>query len=216
MSVFDVVVIDYGLGNLLSVRRGLESAGATVTVTSDPDIVLAGTRVVLPGVGAFARGMGELSRQGLDQVVQAVAKKGTPLLGICLGMQMLFETSEEFGQTAGLGLIPGRVIAVPTAESNGQPLKVPHIGWNGLRLSGGRASWAGTMLADTPEGAPCYFVHSFMGEPSNEGDRAADCLYGDRRISAAVQRDNVQGCQFHPEKSGPAGLTMLRRFVHAS
>jgi glutamine amidotransferase len=215
VSALDVAVIDYGLGNLLSVRRGLESAGAVVTVTSDPEVVLAAPRVVLPGVGAFGRGMSELSRGGLDLVVKAVAQKGTPLLGICLGMQMLFETSEEFGRTAGLGLIPGRVIAVPSAETTGQPLKVTHIGWNALKRSGGRASWAGTMLADVDEGAACYFVHSFMGAPANFGDRVADCAYGDQLISAAVQRDNVQGCQFHPEKSGPAGLAMLKRFVHS-
>lgn len=215
MSAPGVVVVDYGLGNLLSVRRGLESAGAVVTVTSDPEAVLAAPRVVLPGVGAFGRGMSELSREGLDQVVRAVAKKGTPLFGICLGMQMLFETSEEFGDTPGLGLIPGRVIAVPSSETDGQPLKVPHIGWNGLRLAGGRTSWAGTWLADIEVGAPCYFVHSFMGEPANEADRVADCSYGDRRILAAVQRDNVQGCQFHPEKSGPTGLSILKRFVRA-
>ncbi len=215
MSALSVVVVDYGLGNLLSVRRGLESAGATVNVTSDPDAVLSAPRVVLPGVGAFARGMGELSRQGMDQVVKEVAKKGTPLLGICLGMQMLFETSEEFGQTAGLGLIPGNVIAVPSVESTGQPLKVPHIGWNALRLSPGRPSWTGTILADIEPGAACYFVHSFMGEPTDTADRVADCEYGDQRISAAVRRGNVQGCQFHPEKSGPTGLRILKRFVRS-
>ncbi len=215
MSAFDVVVVDYGLGNLLSVRRGLESAGATVTVSSDPETVLSAPRVVLPGVGAFARGMQELSAHGLDQVVQAVARKGTPLLGICLGMQMLFETSEEFGQTVGLGLIPGRVVAVRPADAAGHALKVPHIGWNALTLSAGRSSWAGTMLADIVPGAACYFVHSFMGEPSDPMDRVADCEYGDHLICAAVQRDNVQGCQFHPEKSGPVGLQILKRFVHS-
>lgn len=215
MSVFDVVVVDYGLGNLLSVRRGLESAGARVTVSADPEVVVSAPRVVLPGVGAFARGMAELSAHGLGEAVRAVAKNGTPLLGICLGMQMLFETSEEFGQTEGLGLMPGRVVAIPAVDTAGHALKVPHIGWSTLTLSPGRLSWADTMLADTGSAAACYFVHSFMGEPANLSDRVADCEYGGQRITAAVQRDNVQGCQFHPEKSGPVGLGILKRFVHS-
>lgn len=215
MSAPDVVVVDYGLGNLLSVRRGLESAGAVVTVTSDPAVVLSASRVVLPGVGAFGRGMEELRGKGLHDVVREVARKGTPLLGICLGMQMLFDSSDEFGESDGLGLMPGRVVAVPSTDPNGEPLKVPHIGWNALALSGGRTSWAGTTLADSEPGEACYFVHSFMGEPTNIADRVADCHYGAQRITAVVQRDNVQGCQFHPEKSGPVGLRILRRFVRS-
>lgn len=215
MSAMDVVVVDYGLGNLLSVRRGFESSGATVTVTSDPAVILAAPRLVLPGVGAFARGMEELCANGLDDVVREVARKGTPVLGICLGMQMLFETSEEFGRSAGLGLLPGRVIPVPATAADGAALKIPHIGWSGLIPSAGRVSWVGTVLEDVEQGAACYFVHSFMGDPADPSDRVADCRYGDQLISAAVQRDNVQGCQFHPEKSGPVGLTILERFLRA-
>ena len=142
MSKQDVVVIDYGVGNLLSVSRGLEHCGAAVTVTSEAEIILAATRVVLPGVGAFANGMAELARNGLDQVVLEVASHGTPLLGICLGMQMLFDQSEEFGDTPGLGLIPGKVVTVPSTTIDGGHQKVPHIGWNALHEGTGSSTCA--------------------------------------------------------------------------
>ena len=214
MNKSDVAVIDFGVGNLLSVRRGLENSGATVSVTADPDSILSADRVVLPGVGAFADGMAELKRQGLDEVVREVASRGTPLLGICLGMEMLLEESEEFGATEGLGLIPGRVIQVPDTADDGDPVKIPHIGWSALALPPGRASWNGTLLENVTEGSAVYFVHSFMAVPTDPRDRIADCIYGGRRISAVVGRDNVMGCQFHPEKSGQVGLSVLSRFLN--
>lgn len=213
MKTPEVVVIDYGVGNLLSVRRGLESCGATVSVTSDPAAILAAPRVVLPGVGAFANGMAALSRRGLDDVVREVAAKGVPLLGICLGMQMLLDTSEEFGATKGLGLIPGRVIAVPAKAADGSTRKTPHIGWSALQLSEGRENWAGTSLEAVKPGESVYFVHSFAAVPIEPGHRVADCVYGGTLLSAAIRRENVQGCQFHPEKSGQVGLRILDRFV---
>lgn len=209
----EVAVIDYGMGNLLSVRRGLEHCGATVNVTADCDAILAASRVVLPGVGAFADGMAELRRRQLDAVVREVAARGTVLLGICLGMQMLLEESEEFCTTAGLGLIPGRVVPVPSTTNDGHAQKIPHIGWNALELPDGRGDWRGTLLDTTPIGASVYFVHSFMAAPASPGHRIADCLYGGRRVSAAIGRDNVIGCQFHPEKSGEVGLGILKRFL---
>ncbi|MBT6053016.1 MAG: imidazole glycerol phosphate synthase subunit HisH, partial [Candidatus Scalindua sp.] len=138
MSKNEVAVIDYGVGNILSVTRGLEHCGAKVKVTSSPEEILAASRVVLPGVGAFANGMAELRRTGLDDVVREVATKETPLLGICLGMQMLLDESEEFGTNQGLGLIPGKVIAIPSTTIDGHPQKIPHIGWNSLVLPEGR------------------------------------------------------------------------------
>ncbi len=213
MSMPDVVVIDYGVGNLLSVRRGLEHCGATVTVTSDPEAILSAVRVVLPGVGAFADGMAELRRQGLDSVIRKVAAQGTPLLGICLGMQMLLDESEEYGTTAGLGLIPGRVVPVPSITTDCHPQKIPHIGWNTLVLPQGRASWKGTLLQEIGPGEAVYFVHSFMASPTSPEHRIADCLYGGISVSAAIGRENVFGCQFHPEKSGEVGLRILNSFM---
>jgi imidazole glycerol-phosphate synthase subunit HisH len=209
----EIVVVDYGLGNLLSVRRGLEHCGAMVTVTSDPDIILSAPRVVLPGVGAFSDGMSELRSQGLDNVVLEVASRGTPLLGICLGMQMLLDESDEFGTTEGLGLIPGRVIPIPATTILGDSQKIPHIGWNNLVFSKGLKSWCGGLLQETNPGEAVYFVHSFMVVPDNPDHRIADCLYGGIFVSAAIGRDNIYGCQFHPEKSGEVGLKVLRRFL---
>lgn len=211
--MIEVTVIDYGVGNLLSVSRALEHCGARVTITSDAAAILTSARVVLPGVGAFADGMAALQAQGLDTVVRQVAATGTPLLGICLGMQMLFDESEEFGATAGLGLIPGRVVHIPAPTTTGEPHKIPHIGWNELVLPARRDAWQSGLFADIEPGEAVYFVHSFMAEPASPELRLADCHYGGIPISAAVKRDNVMGCQFHPEKSGEVGLKILRRFI---
>ena len=211
----DVVVIDYGMGNLLSVRRGFEHCGATVTVTDDPGAILSASRVVLPGVGAFGDGMTELRRRGLDKVLRDVAAGGKPLLGICLGMQMLLDESDEFGKTAGLGLIPGRVIPIPATTVEGSLHKIPHVGWNELVLSPRQKDWKDTPLGDLTVGDAVYFVHSFMADPTDSRHRVADCLYGGIRVSAAIGRENVFGCQFHPEKSGEIGLKVLKRFLAA-
>jgi glutamine amidotransferase len=211
----DVAVIDYGVGNLLSVSRALEHCGARVAITSDPAEIRKAPRVVLPGVGAFADGMAALRRHGLDEVTREIAAAGTPLLGICLGMQMLLDASEEFGTTQGLAILPGRVVQVPATTSSGEPQKIPHIGWNELVRGGHRASWDGSALQDIRPGDAVYFVHSYMAMPTNESHRLADCMYGGIAISAAVQKDNVTGCQFHPEKSGAVGLRVLDRFLRS-
>jgi imidazole glycerol-phosphate synthase subunit HisH len=213
MADADVAVIDYGVGNLLSVRRALEHCGAVVSVTADPEVILGSPRVVLPGVGAFARGMAELTRLGLKAVVSQAVARGRPLLGICLGMEMLLDESEEFGVTAGLGLIPGRVVAVPAATAHGRPQKIPHIGWAGLTFPQGCDTWTGTLLQDIGREEALYFVHSFMACPQDPADRLADALYGDLRVCAVVARGKVFGCQFHPEKSGEVGLRILRAFL---
>jgi glutamine amidotransferase len=209
----DVVVIDYGVGNLLSVSRGLEHCGASVLVSNDPEIILTAPRIVLPGVGAFRDAMAELHRRNLDDVVRAFARQGKPLLGICLGMQLLLDESEEFGVTAGLGLIPGRVIPIPTSTSDGRPQKVPHIGWSELSLPDGRGSWDGTLLQGMGASEAFYFVHSFMAAPEDSSHRVADCQYGGAAVSAVIGRANIHGCQFHPEKSGTAGLKVLKHFL---
>ena len=206
-------MVDYGLGNLLSVRRALEHCGATVKVTSDSDIILSASRVVLPGVGAFADGMAELQSQGLDTIVREVVTQGSFLLGICLGMQMLLDESEEFGITEGLGLIPGRVVPIPAINLDGHSQKIPHIGWNSLALSEGLKNWESGLLQHINPGEAVYFVHSFMAKPTNAFHCLADCAYGGRTVSAVIQKDNVFGCQFHPEKSGEVGLKVLRSFL---
>lgn len=213
MSAPEVTVIDYGVGNLLSVQRGLEHCGAIVTLTSDPDQILAAKRVVLPGVGAFCNAMHALERLGLVMVIRELAQRKTPLLGICLGMQLLLEESEEFGVTAGLGLIPGRVIPVPDKTLSGATQKIPHIGWSALHPSNTSAGWHQTLLQDNCPGEAAYFVHSFMAIPTNPAHRLADCLYGGHKIAATIGRGQITGCQFHPEKSGEVGLKILRRLI---
>jgi len=213
MSAPEVTVIDYGVGNLLSVQRGLEHCGAKVTLTADPEQILAAKRAVLPGVGAFANAMQALERLSLVAVIRELAHRQTPLLGICLGMQLMLEESEEFGVTAGLGLIPGRVIPVPVQTLSDETQKIPHIGWSALQLSCASRGWSGTLLQDNRPGEAAYFVHSFMAVPSDPAYRIAECVYGGHLVPAAIGRDQITGCQFHPEKSGEVGLKILRRFI---
>jgi glutamine amidotransferase len=213
MSVPEVTVIDYGVGNLLSVQRGLEHCGAKVILTADPKKILAAKRVVLPGVGAFANAMQALASLGLVAVIRELAQHEIPLLGICLGMQLLLEESNEFGLTAGLSLIPGRVIAIPDFTVSGSRQKIPHIGWNSLKPAYVTEDWHHTLLEDNEPGEAAYFVHSFMAVPTNKAHRIADCLYGGHKIAAVISRDKITGCQFHPEKSGEVGLKVLRRFI---
>jgi glutamine amidotransferase len=207
-----VAIVDYGIGNLLSVQRAFEHNGAEVAFVHDADEIARAPRLVLPGVGAFADGMKGLAERGLDQAVVEFARSGKPMMGICLGMQMLASESEEFGTHKGLGLVPGRVVPVPAAARNGKPHKIPHIGWSGLSPSAG-ASWRGSILAGTPEGTAAYLVHSFHLVPDDPAHLLADCFYGGHRITAAVRAGNIFGCQFHPEKSGPAGLRILAAFL---
>ena len=212
MNVSEIVVIDYGVGNLLSVQRGLEHCGANVTLTADPEKILAAKRVVLPGVGAFGSAMEALHNLDLVEVIRDVANKQIRLLGICLGMQLLFEESEEFGITAGLGLIPGRVLPIPMRTESGESQKIPHIGWSSLQLPDGLNGWNETLLQDNHPSEAVYFVHSFMAAPTNPHHRIADCKYEGHSIAAVIGRGHITGCQFHPEKSGEVGLKILRRF----
>lgn len=208
-----VTVIDYGIGNLFSVRRALEHCGANVEVTGDPATIAAAGRLLLPGVGAFADGMHSLTESGLAQVVSDYAATGRPLLGICLGMQMLADKSEEFGEHPGLGIIPGKVAAIPATGRDGRKHKIPHIGWASLALPEGLNNWDGTILQGLQPGDAVYLVHSYHLEVADASQRLADCYYNGRRITAAVRKGNVYGCQFHPEKSGEIGLSILRQFI---
>ncbi|MBF0231438.1 MAG: imidazole glycerol phosphate synthase subunit HisH [Desulfamplus sp.] len=209
----EVVVIDYGMGNLKSVQRGLEKVGATVNLSSDPDIIANAGRLVLPGVGAFEDGMKGLEIKGHIGAIHEFVQKGNPFLGICLGMQMLLDESEEYGLHRGLGIIPGSVKAIPVSESGKFLRKIPHIGWNALKLNVSRADWNNTCLQDIEDGDFFYFVHSFMAVPNNSDHLVAQCIYEKLLVTAAITMDNVTGVQFHPEKSGLSGLKLLKRFV---
>ena len=209
----DVVIINYGAGNLRSVSQALEHCGTTPFVSDDPEVIAGATKIILPGVGAFPAAMQELQKRGLDEAIRQAVSGGSLLMGICLGMQLLFESSNEFKTTCGLGLIPGTVTQIPLVTGDGRPRKVPHIGWNELVASGGSNSWGNTVLRDVPQGAPVYFLHSFMANPASPTDRMADGMVDDLPVTAVAQRDNVIGCQFHPEKSGAVGLRIFQEFL---
>jgi glutamine amidotransferase len=210
----NVLILDYGVGNLLSVARAFEHCGATVELSGDPSAIAAAERVVLPGVGAFGDCMSALRARGLNDAIRKFVDQERPLLGICVGMQMMFGSSDEFGHHLGLGLIPGKVEAIASTDVVGWPLKVPHIGWSSLVMPEIRGvSWEGTPLSSLQPGIAAYFVHSFHGQPSDPSHRVADALYGGRRVTAAVRCGPVFGTQFHPEKSGPVGLAMIRNFL---
>jgi glutamine amidotransferase len=210
-----VVIVDYGIGNLLSARRAFEHCGAEVMLTSDGAAVKAADRLVLPGVGAFASCIRTLSAHGLVEPVLQFAASGRPMIGICVGMQMLFDASDEFGENPGLCLLPGRIKRIPDSDRNGERQKIPHIGWNALTLPGEAPSnsWADTILDGLSPGAEVYFVHSYTAWPENPSHRLADADYGGQRISAVVRKDNIFGTQFHPEKSGPRGLAIIQAFL---
>ncbi|MEF2838884.1 MAG: imidazole glycerol phosphate synthase subunit HisH [Oscillospiraceae bacterium] len=196
-----VGIIDYGVGNLFSLQSSFKAIGEDAFVSSDPRKLSSADRLVLPGVGAFEDAANKLRASGLDGFVREQAASGKPLLGICLGMQMLFEKSFEYGEHEGLGLLKGQV--VPMAGKIDPELKIPHMGWNALEVKQGR------LLAEL-EGQHVYFVHSFYAEGC-EDSLAAVTEYG-IPITAAVEKGNIFGCQFHPEKSGNVGLSILRKF----
>jgi glutamine amidotransferase len=216
MSVIPcVTVIDYGMGNLLSVTRAFEFCGAQVEVTQDPGKIEDATRLVLPGVGAFPDGMKELHKRGLVEVIQRYVAGGRFFLGICLGLQMMMDQSEEHEVTQGLGIIPGKVAAIPLTDHQGRPHKVPHIGWNRLLEPPQSGGWNSTILEGLQPGvASAYFVHSFTALPVDSRHRLADADYNGRFIAAALRKGNAFGCQFHPEKSGFTGLQIIRNFLH--
>ena len=199
-----IAIVDYGVGNLFSLKSSFHAIGAEAVVTSDPNVIHAAERILLPGVGAFSDAAEKLRRSGLDQVIIAEANGGKPLLGICLGMQMLFEKSYEYGEHEGLGLIPGAV--KPIRDVIDSDLKIPHIGWNPLHMTEPKDE----LFRYLNENDCVYFVHSYY---------AADCepyviatAEYSTELTAAVRKGNVWGAQFHPEKSGQVGLSILKAF----
>ena len=199
-----IAIVDYGVGNLFSLKSSFTAIGAEVTVTRDATVLRSADKLILPGVGAFGDAARKLCSCGLDIVIKQEAARGKPILGICLGMQLLFEKSYEFGVHQGLGLIPGDV--VPMAGFLPDQLKIPHIGWNALRIKK-----SSPLFRDLTEGDCVYFVHSYFASHCNDYV-IADTEYG-QWLTAAVQNKNVFGCQFHPEKSGSVGLKILKAFA---
>ena len=200
-----IAVVDSGSGNLRSVERALAHAGGAPVLTRDPDVVRRADRVVVPGQGAFADCMAAMQRSGLGEAVREVVRAGKPYLGICLGLQILFEDSEEHGPVAGLGILPGRVVRLPAGR-----LKVPHIGWNQVRGHGEEP-----LLRGIPREAHFYFIHSYVAVPAEPHSVALTCDYGGP-FCAAVRVGNLFACQFHPEKSQAVGLRLLGNFAGAS
>jgi len=209
----NVTVIDYGASNLLNVVRALEHCGATVDVTTTPEPISRATKLVFPGVGTFGDCMKALTERNLTHAIKDYIASGKPFLGICVGMQVMFDVGEEFGEHKGLGIIPGRVVRIPATGANGTPHKIPHIGWSEL-YHPQKQSWNGSLL-EPLEGTKtsAYFVHSYMGVPTNPSDRLADVDYNGIAVCASVRKGNAYGCQFHPEKSGEAGLRILKHFI---
>ncbi len=207
-----VTIVDYGVGNLLSVVRALEKCGANALLTNDAKSIIEANRLILPGVGAFSKGMEGLIKRELIEPIKIFSTKERPFLGICLGMQMMFERSNEFGSHLGLGFIPGEVVAIPSTTITGELHKIPHIGWNGLLYPTITTDWNNTILKSVRQFDSVYFVHSFAANPTHEENLLANCKYNGRVLSSVVQSDNMYGCQFHPEKSGPIGLKILENF----
>ena len=199
-----VAVVDYGVGNLFSLRSSLETIGADVVVTGDADVLRRADKIILPGVGAFEDAAAKLRESGLDVVLREEAAAGKPIMGICLGMQMLFDKSLEYGEHEGLGLIHGTVS--PIADVIPKNLKIPHIGWNALHFGKDKHP----LFRYLKEGDHVYFVHSYYAADCAESI-IATAEYG-AELTAAVANGNVCGCQFHPEKSGDVGLNILRAF----
>lgn len=198
-----IAMIDYDAGNIKSVEKALLSLGQEAEVTGDPERILKADKVILPGVGAFGDAMENLRRSGLDEVIRQVAAKGTPFLGICLGLQLLFERSDEAPGVAGLGVLEGEILRIPDQEG----LKIPHMGWNSLHLEND-----GRLFRGIEEQSYVYFVHSYYLKAKDESIVKASTEYS-AHIHASVEKENVFACQFHPEKSSDVGLKILKNFV---
>ena len=209
-----VLVVDYGIVNVKNIVRGLSHVGASVEVSVDPKKIDKAERLVLPGVGAFRRGMEELKRHYLVDALLNFSNTGRPLLGICLGMQMLFDKSEEHGEHRGLGLISGRVVEIPSLVGDRVRRKIPHIGWNTV-CRPPEVSWDESCLVRAGNGESFYFCHSFMAMPDDRNQILGNCDYEELQIVAAVRKENIIGLQFHPERSAASGLSVLSDFTRS-
>ena len=208
-----VVIIDYGLSNLLSITRAFEHIGVETEVTEDPKKLATADRIVLPGVGAFPLGIAELKKRGFfDEIKNSLEKKETPILGICLGMQMMLTKGFEIEETEGLDLVEGEIIKLPATNTDGSKNKVPHVAWSQIYAPEGR-TWNNSIFNNNHEQQYMYFVHSYYANTANKADVLSYTNFGDIKFTSAFQKDNIFGTQFHPEKSGENGLNILRVFV---
>lgn len=203
-----IAIIDFDIGNVRSILSAFENQGANVCLTNDKNEILESNGVILPGVGAFSHGMDSLNKYGLIEVIKEYTESNRPFMGICLGMQMLFEEGDEFGKTKGLGLIPGRVVKLPTKDSQNE--KLPHVSWN--ELNSKDIQWSGTVLEGVKEASDMYFVHSYVAEPDNTYILSTT-EYSSYNFCSSVKLGNIYGCQFHPEKSGKNGLKIVKNFI---
>lgn len=208
----EIGIIHYDIGNLMSVEQAFAHLNAKYKFVRTADEIKSCEKLVLPGVGAFSGCVEELKKRDLWDAINSQVNNKVPLFGICVGMQMLFDGSEEFGDNEGFGFIPGMVKAIPNQTTDGEAQKIPHIAWTGLQKPEG-SDWKNTYLENVHEETDVYFVHSYTGHPDNESHRLADAYYGGHRLSACVQKDHIFGAQFHPEKSGTAGLSVIDAFI---
>ena len=207
-----IVLIDYGIGNIKSITNAFENHGVEVVLSRKREIILKANGLVLPGVGAFSHGMNNLHKYKLVDTIKDYVKTGKPLLGICLGMQMLLEESQEFGINKGLGLIKGKVIKLPLEELS--QAKLPHISWNGIKPY--NISWNNTILNNIKINSDMYFVHSFVASPKNKNEILSITDYFGVEFCSSIKKNNIYGCQFHPEKSSSMGLSIIENFIKIS
>lgn len=198
-----IAIVDYDAGNIKSVEKALQFLGEEPKVTREKEVLLQADKVIVPGVGAFGDAMSKMHQYGLVEILREIAKKGTPILGICLGLQLFFESSEESPGVEGLGLLPGKIVRIPDKEG----VKIPHMGWNSIGINS-----SSRLLKGIEEGAYVYFVHSYYLRAAREADVAATTDYV-VNIHAAAEHENIFATQFHPEKSGDIGLQILKNFI---
>lgn len=221
MSITKVTIVDFGLGNLFSIAAAIKHVGGQAEITSDPREIASANRLILPGVGAFGRGMNELGKRGIANAILEFVQTGRPILGICLGMQLLMTESYEFGHHRGLDLIKGKVVRFNDPRTAGQHFKIPQIGWNKIEppmfydIPEGSYSalWRDTILQGVDPGSFLYFVHSYICVPDNSECILAESVYGEDRFCCVIHKDNIWGCQFHPERSSHTGLQVYKNLL---
>ena len=206
-------IVDFRLGNLFSVKQACTHAGLEAVITSDPGELVRSDFIILPGVGAFGDAMANLDELGLIEPIKEAAAGGKPVAGICLGMQLMMSESGEFGSHPGLDLIPGKVVRFKEPREDGRTLKVPQVGWNRVQPPSGEKDWQDTPLQGVRPGEFMYFVHSYYAVPDDQAAVLAKTAYGSIEFCSAVRKGNIFACQFHPEKSGPAGLGIYRNLA---
>ncbi len=208
-----IAIIDYGMGNLFSVKHACAHAGLDAEITTDKETIVHASAVILPGIGAFRDAMDTLRKFDLVAVLRDVIESGKPFMGVCLGMQLLMRESNEFGMHRGLGIIEGDVVRLQSQDENARPLKVPNIGWSRIRQV---RYWKGSMMEDVPDSSFMYFVHSYYVRPADPSIVLSTSRFGQLEFCSSVSKGNIFACQFHPERSGPDGLAIYRRFAAAT